>query len=158
MEQQQQQNKESKADKIRTLTAQGMKPRDIAATVGTTLQAVYDVQYRDRRKAAKARAKQRAAQKKLASMQAAPTTPTVQTVRISERTGLPVRKYTKRKATKMAKKSLAERGTELKRLVEGRRAEQAAMVHYKYIEVPVPQPHYNLTWKQRFKALFTGRV
>jgi hypothetical protein len=136
-----QQNKETKADKIRALTAQGMKPRDIAATVGSTLQAVYDVQYRDRIKA-------RVAKKKLASVSVSP--------RISPVTGKPVRKYKKRKA----KKSLAERGAELKRMAEERRAERAVPTPPKvqYIEIEVPQPHYNLTWGQRFKALFTGRV
>jgi hypothetical protein len=28
----------------------------------------------------------------------------------------------------------------------------------KYVQVDVPQPHYNLTWKQRFVAFFFGRV
>lgn len=113
-QQQQQQNKETKADKIRTLLAQGMEPRDIAATVGTPLQTVYDVQYRDRRKAAKARAKQRVTQKKLASTsvtsQAEPITPTIQTtsptVRISARTGLPVRPYNKTKTKAQTKKPM----------------------------------------------------
>lgn len=116
-----QQNKQTKADKIRALTAQGMKPRDIAATVGGTLQSVYDVQYRDRMKTKK---------KELAS-----------SVRISPVTGKPVRKYKKRSVKK-------------------NRAKQAVPTPPKvqYIEVEVPQPHYNLTWGQRFKALFTGRV
>lgn len=119
-----QQNKQTKADKIRALTAQGMKPRDIAATVGGTLQAVYDVQYRDRVKA-----KTKGKKKELAS-----------SVRISPVTGKPVRKYKKR-----AKKSQAEQAVPTPPKVQ-------------YIEVEVPQPHYNLTWGQRFKALFTGRV
>ena len=34
----------------------------------------------------------------------------------------------------------------------------APEVRTQYIEVEVPQPHYNLTWKQRFVALFFGRV
>jgi hypothetical protein len=28
----------------------------------------------------------------------------------------------------------------------------------RYVQVDVPQPHYDLTWKQRFTALFFGRV
>lgn len=32
------------------------------------------------------------------------------------------------------------------------------VVKTQYIEIEVPQPHYNLTWGQRIKALFTGRV
>lgn len=119
-----QQKKETKADKIRALTAQGMKPRDIAATVGSTLQSVYDVQYKDRM-----RAKTKGKKKELAS-----------SVRISPVTGKPVRKYKKR-----AKKSRAEQAVPTPPKVQ-------------YIEVEVPQPHYNLTWGQRFKALFTGRV
>ena len=131
-----QQKKETKADKIRALTAQGMKPRDIAATVGGTLQAVYDVQYRDRIKA-------KTKKKELTS-----------SVRISPVTGKPVRKYKKNK------KSLAERGPELRRMTEERKqqAQQPEPPKVQYIEIEVPQPHYNLSWGQRFKALFTGRV
>lgn len=32
------------------------------------------------------------------------------------------------------------------------------VVKTQYIEIEVPQPHYNLTWRQRFTALFFGRV
>jgi hypothetical protein len=32
------------------------------------------------------------------------------------------------------------------------------IVKTQYIEIEVPQPHYNLTWRQRFTALFFGRV
>lgn len=32
------------------------------------------------------------------------------------------------------------------------------VVKTQYIEVEVPQPHYDLTWKERFIALFFGRV
>ena len=53
--------------------------------------------------------------------------------RISKFTGKPVRPYTKRKV-------------------------EAPQPEIRYVQVDVPQPHYNLTWAQRFKALFTGRV
>lgn len=166
-----QQKKESKADKIRALTAQGMKPRDIAATVGSTLQSVYDVQYKERMRAKK---------KELAS-----------SVRISPVTGKPVRKYTKRKA----KKSLAERGAELRRMTQERRADRNVQVskftlleldrnrlkdevfdlqelnsqlvreieHLKNrspltIELPVPQPFSHYTFMQRLGILFLGRT
>lgn len=137
-----QQKKETKADKIRALTAQGMKPRDIAATVGSTLQAVYDVQYRDRKSVDKVIDRLNG-KKKLAS-----------SVRISPITGKPVRKYKKKK------KSLAERGAELRRMTEERKqkTQQPEPPKVQYIEIEVPQPHYNLSWGQRFKALFTGRV
>jgi hypothetical protein len=36
--------------------------------------------------------------------------------------------------------------------------QEATTPKIQYIEIEVPQPHYNLTWSQRFKALFTGRV
>ena len=74
--------------------------------------------------------------------------------RISPITGKPVRKYKKNR------KSLAERGAELRRMVKERKqqAKQPEPPKVQYIEIEVPQPHYNLTWGQRFKALFTGRV
>lgn len=156
------QTNESKADKIRALTAQGMKAKDIAATVGTTVQAVYSLRYYDAKKA-KAKAKAKQAKKELAS-----------TKRISPRTGKPVRKYVKTKS------SVAERGAELMRMTREKWAAPApngqvmlleAELDFmrreldmerarlpKTIEVPVPQPHYNLTWKQRFTALFFGKV
>jgi len=136
-----QQKKETKADKIRALLAQGMKPGDIAATVDCMVQAVYDVQYRDRKSVGKVIV--RSNRKK-----------TLASVRISNRTGKPVRKYKKRK------QSLAQRGAELRRMVEERKqeAQRSEPPKVGYIEIEVPQPHYNLTWGQRFKALFTGRV
>lgn len=60
-------------------------------------------------------------------------------VRISEITGKPVRKYKKRQ-TKPAS------------------TPTSTPPKVQYIEIEVPQPHYNLTWGQRLKALLTGRV
>jgi hypothetical protein len=36
--------------------------------------------------------------------------------------------------------------------------QEATKPKIQYIEIEVPQPHYNLTWRQRFTALFFGRV
>ena len=184
MEQQVIQTKpQTKAEKIRELLAQGLKPKEIAALVGTSTAMVYDTRLRARKAAAKKRRAERiikmqeqakAKAQELASSSGASVVPTIQTVsitdpspldvppgtRISERTGKPVRKYTKGSAVKTPKKSIAERGAELRRLTEEamRIARAPAPAPIRYIEVEVPQPHYNLTWKQRFTALFFGRV
>lgn len=133
----------SRTQRVRILLKEGRSVQEIAATVGVTTQFVYNVQYSERKKAKAAEAQTQA--------QAAAASP-----RISAVTGKPVRKYKKRKA----KKSVAERGAELRQWAEERKA--LPPVHtepqVKYIEIEVPQPHYNLTWGQRFKALLTGRV
>ena len=41
----------TKTEKIRKQLAEGMKPKEIAAMLGVTIQAVYDVRYRDAKKA-----------------------------------------------------------------------------------------------------------
>jgi hypothetical protein len=189
MEQQVIQTKtETKAEKIRTLLAQKIPVKTIAATIGTTPAVVYGVRARMLKTEAKKRraelrfqmqARKQAKAQELASSSAAafaPVIPTIKTVsitdpspldvppgvRISERTGKPVRKYTKGKSPATLKKSIAERGAELRRLTEEAvrisRASAPAPAPIRYIEVEVPQPHYNLTWKQRFTALFFGRV
>lgn len=114
----------SRSARVRVLLKEGRSVQEIAATVGVTTQFVYNVQYHERKKAKGAK---------------------LEPVRISAKTGKPVRKYTKRKA----KKSLAERIA---------LPPVPAEPQVKYIEIEVPQPHYSLTWGQRFKALFTGRV
>lgn len=116
----------SRTQRVRILLKEGRSVQEIAATVGVTTQFVYNVRYSEQKKAKGAEAKAEA-------------------VRISPKTGKPVRKYTKSKA----KKSLAEH-TALPPV--------PAEPQVKYIEIEVPQPHYSLTWGQRFKALFTGRV
>jgi len=189
MEQQVIQTKtETKAEKIRTLLTQKVPVKTIAATVGTTSAVVYGVRARmlkamERKRRAELRfriqAKKQAKAQELASSSAAafaPVIPTIKTVsitdpspleappdvRISDRTGKPVRKYIKGKSVATPKKSIAERGEELRRLTEEAmriaRASAPAPAPIRYIEVEVPQPHYNLTWKQRFTALFFGRV
>jgi hypothetical protein len=179
MEQQVIQTKtETKAEKIRTLLTQKVPVKTIAATVGTTSAVVYGVRARmlkamERKRRAELRfrmqVRKQAKAQELASSSAAPITPVVPTiptvspeVRISDRTGKPVRKYTKGKSVATPKKSIAERGEELRRLTEEAmriaRASAPAPAPIRYIEVEVPQPHYNLTWKQRFTALFFGRV
>lgn len=65
----------SRAARIRALLAEGRKPAEIAATLGTTLQYVYCVRNYDKTKAAANK-------------------------RISAKTGKPVRKYTRRNVAK----------------------------------------------------------
>ena len=67
----------SRAARIRALLAEGRKPAEIAATLGTTLQYVYCVRNYDKTKAAANK-------------------------RISPKTGKPVRKYTRRNVAKPA--------------------------------------------------------
>lgn len=55
----------------------------------------------------------------------------------------PKRKYTK--SGKYAKKPVAV-------------VASPTLGEIRYVQVDVPQPHYKLTWKQRFVALFFGRV
>ena len=69
----------SRAARIRALLAEGRKPAEIAATLGTTLQYIYGVRNYD-----KTRAKNKATSGK----------------RISAKTGKPVRKYTRRNVAK----------------------------------------------------------
>ena len=96
--------------------------------------------------------------------------------RISKVTGKPVRRYVKRKKAKAkAKPAVAApikdttfvrvaeayvAGLERTniRLKEQLRAAPKPEIKTQYIEIEVPQPHYNLTWRQRFAALFLGRV
>jgi transposase len=127
----------SRTQRVRILTKEGRSVQEIAATVGVTTQFVYNVQWHERKKAKAA--------------EAAAASPRISTV-----TGKPVRPYKKRKA----KKSLAERGAELRQWAAERTElpPVPAEPQVKYIEIEVPQPHYSLTWGQRFKALFTGRV
>jgi hypothetical protein len=57
------------------------------------------------------------------------------------------------------RKEIAAGSVKRKYVKSGKFAKKAAPeVRTQYIEIEVPQPHYNLTWSQRFKALFTGRV
>lgn len=110
----------SRAERVRILLKEGRSVKEIAATVGVAAQFVYNVRYD--------------AAKKAKAAQAAPDG-----VRISEKTGKPVRKYKKRR-------------------VKPASTPTPTPPKVQYIEIEVPQPHYNLTWGQRFKALFTGRV
>lgn len=122
--------KPNKANLIRALLKQKRKPKDIAAEVGCKIQYVYSVQNYDRVKAVKTKNRVKYERKKAIVA------------------GAVKRKYTK--SGKYAKKVKAK-------------ASPAPMVEsvvgeVRYVQVDVPQPHYDLTWKQRFTALFFGRV
>ena len=75
---------QSKASRIRVMLNQGTPPKEIAATLNTTLQNVYSVKYLTKKKADAKKAKA----KELAS---------TASVRISPITGKPVRAYKRRK-------------------------------------------------------------
>lgn len=105
----------SRAKRVRILLKEGRSIQEIAATVGVTLQYIYNIRYQQKVKGER------------------------ESARISPLTGKPVRKYTRRKTT----------------LVEKTKAVEPTI---RYIEIPVQQPHYDLSWGQRLKAFFTGRI
>lgn len=121
--------KTSKAEKIRQMLNEGASPMIIAAVMDVSRQYVYGVRANEKSRKAKAKAKQKMAVKKAKLADAAPK-----------------RKYVK--SGKYSKKAA---------VVEAP-TPPAVETRPVFVEVPVPQPHYNLTWKQRFVALFTGRV
>ena len=127
--------KTNKAELIRTLLKDKNKTRaQIAEEVGCKLQYVFSVQNHDRVRAKKAKAK-RVYERKLELLK-----------------GAPKRTYTKSgKYAKKAEPVAAVNAAPTTPVVE-------PVVKTQYIEVEVPQPHYNLTWRQRFAALFLGRV
>jgi hypothetical protein len=146
----------NKADMIRELLASGVPPTQVARDVGCKPQYVYGVisYERIRQKKAKAKAKR---ERDLAKL-------------------VPKRKYVK--SGKYSKKAAAspldvkpgvvvdvterlkEEQAELHELNADfiKQLQEATTPKVQYIEIEVPQPHYNLTWKQRFTALFFGRV
>lgn len=135
----------SRSERVRILLKEGRSVQEIAATVGVTAQFVYNVQYSVRKKAKDAEAKPDA-------------------VRISPRTGKPVRKYTKRKA----KKTLADPKKKVEALIVVPKPEFLRMQEEnvtlrreiqtlpKVIEVKVPQPFSHYTFMQRLRILFLG--
>ena len=125
------QTKTNKAALIRELLAQKKKPDAIAAEVGCKVQYVYSVQNYERVRLRKVKAKAKYEKKKSAVA------------------GAVKRKYNK--SGKYAKKAAVAKAPATPMVAQ-------PVVKTQYIEVEVPQPHYNLTWKQRFVALFFGRV
>jgi hypothetical protein len=147
--------KTNKAALVRVLLKQKKTAKQIAAEVGCKPQYVYSVQNHDRVKARKAKAKRDYERRKEIAA------------------GSVKRKYVKSgKYSKKVKSPLDVPMVEIDR--DRLKAEQTELhelnAHFikqlqeattpkiQYIEIEVPQPHYNLTWSQRFKALFTGRV
>lgn len=118
------QKQPSRAARIRALLAEGKTPSAIAATLGVTRQYVYGVRYY-----ANSKSKQR----------------------ISPKTGLPVRKYTKKEPTQVVHKAVIEalqrENAELKREIAARRVPTQ-------IEIPVPQPVGHFTFVERLRILF----
>jgi|694.fasta_scaffold39062_10 hypothetical protein len=147
--------KTNKAALIRALLKDKTKSKsDIAEEVGCKVQYVFSVQNHDRVRARKARAKRKLERQ------------------AELRNGAPKRKYTK--SGKFAKKvpapttpmvgldrdQLKAEQAELHELNAQfiQQLQEATKPKIQYIEIEVPQPHYNLTWRQRFTALFFGRV
>jgi transcriptional regulator with XRE-family HTH domain len=147
--------KTNKAALIRALLKDKNKTRaQIAQEVGCKVQYVFTVQNAARVRAKKAKAKRQYARK------------------LELLKGAPKRKYTK--SGKFAKKVPAPTAPMVGLDRDQLKAEQAELHELnaqfiqqlqeatkpkiQYIEIEVPQPHYNLTWRQRFTALFFGRV
>lgn len=147
--------KTNKAAIIRILLKDKNKTRaQIAQEVGCSTQYVFSVQNADRARVKKARAKRKLERQ------------------AELRNGAPKRKYTK--SGKFAKKVPAPTAPMVEFDRDQLKAEQAELHELnaqfiqqlqeatkpkiQYIEIEVPQPHYNLTWRQRFTALFLGRV
>ena len=144
----------SRTQRVRILLKEGRSTQEIAATVGVTAQFVYNVQYSERKKAKDDEAKAEA-------------------VRISPKTGKPVRKYTKRKKADKKNPLIDERNLLLwdrKRLQDELADAAESMVQMRQeiselrdrppvtIELPVPQPFSHYTFMQRLGILFLGRT
>lgn len=133
----------NKSAMIRELLASGVPPTQVALDVGCKPQYVYGVMAyeRSRQKKAKAKAKR---ERDLTKLNA------------------PKRKYVK--SGKYSKKAAAVPAAPIVSAEEMEALKQipletpAPVTEIRYVAVDVPQPHYNLTWKQRFTALFFGRV
>jgi transposase-like protein len=135
----------NKADMIRELLTSGVPPTQVARDVGCKPQYVYGVIAYERKKVAKLKAKAKSTPKrkyvksgKYAKAVPAPTTPVVE----------------------LDRDQLKAEQAELHELTAQfiQQLQEATKPKIQYIEIEVPQPHYNLTWKQRFTALFFGRV
>jgi len=127
----------NKSAMIRELLASGVPPTQVALDVGCKPQYVYGVMAyeRSRQKKAKAKAKR---ERDLAKI-------------------VPKRKYVK--SGKYSKKAAAVPAAPIVSAEEMEALKAPPTLgEIKFIEMPVPQPHYNLTWKQRFVAFFFGRV
>lgn len=139
----------SRSERVRILLKEGRSVQEIAATVGVTAQFVYNVRYHMQKKAETA-------------------TATPDGVRISPKTGKPVRRYTKRK--KASKPIRVDKTTMLeldrKRLKDelfDLRETNEQLVREiqtlpKVIEVSVPQPFSHYTFWQRMGILFLGKT
>lgn len=143
----------SRTQRVRILLKEGRSVQEIAATVGVTTQFVYNVQYHERKKTKAAEAK------------------AAEPVRISSKTGKPVRKYKKRKAKEpvrvdkatlleLDRKRMQDELFDLKETNEQlvRDIQNATTPKIVYREVSVPQPFSHYTFMQRLGILFLGRT
>ena len=142
----------SRTQRVRILLKEGRSVQEIAATVGVTTQFVYNVRYSEQKKAKGAEAKAEA-------------------VRISPKTGKPVRKYVKRKSKEpvrvdkatlleLDRKRMQDELFDLKETNEQlvRDIQNATTPKIVYREVSVPQPFSHYTFMQRLGILFLGRT
>ena len=141
----------SRAERVRILLKEGRSVQEAAATVGVTKQYVYNVKY------------------KLNKMQNVGAKPGV---RISEKTGKPVRKYTKRKKSKrvarvdkttmleLDRNRMKDELFDLRETNEQlvKQIQEATKPKVVYREVSVPQPFSHYTFTQRLGILFFGRT
>lgn len=131
---------ESKAAKIRTLLADGQKPKAVAAILEVPVSYVYGVQYYAKQKAKTAKAKIKQPASKLKAKQAP---------RVNKATML-----------ELDRNRLKDELFDTKELNEQliRSLQEATTPKIVYREVPVPQPFSHYSFWQRLGILFFGRA
>lgn len=133
---------ESKAAKIRTLLAEGQKPKNVAAILDVPVTYVYGVQYYAKQKAKKAKTTIKQPVSK-------PKAKAKQVVRVDKPTLL-----------ELDRNRLKDELFDTKELNEQliRSLQEATTPKIVYREVPVPQPFSHYTFWQRLRILFLGRA
>ena len=129
---------ESKAAKIRTLLADGQKPKAVAAVLDVPVSYVYGVQHYAKHKAKTAKAKI----KQPASKQPA-----------SKRKTTPKQLISKAVLRDMKQELKALHSENIRLAVE-----VASTKPPMYVEMPVPQPFSQYSFWQRLRILFLGRA
>lgn len=135
---------ESKAAKIRTLLAEGQKPKNVAAILDVPVTYVYGVSHYAKQRAKTARAKiNQPVSKPKAKAKAK------QVVRVDKPTLL-----------ELDRNRLKDELFDTKELNEQliRSLQEATTPKIVYREVPVPQPFSHYTFLQRLRILFLGRA
>lgn len=137
---------ESKAAKIRALTADGQKPKAIAAILDVPVTYVYGVQYYAKQKAKTAKAKiQQPASKRKAKQ--APVKKAEALIVLPKGQFLQLQQEIETLTTRIG--TVVDENLALR---------QEIRTLPKTIEMPVPQPFSHYTFLQRLRILFLGRA